>query len=99
MVEKQLGTEQKAIMVWLNARRYEKEQLPIVPRVATIVREMKPRKSLLAKIAGGAAEPVRVLRAVAYGFSAKSAVDVPRVRLRNGLMATLREPIEAAHVF
>ena len=65
--------------VWFNAWQYDKEPRPIVPLVATIIQALqtdtagRPR----AKIKQGAATLIRALRAVAYGFSAKTKINVP----------------------
>jgi len=63
--------------VWFNAWRYEQEEHPIVPLVGTIVRELERHKSFREQLKGGGQSLMRALRAIAYGFSAKSKVKVP----------------------
>lgn len=77
LVQKRLGSEPKVITVWFNAWRYEQEEHPIVPLVATIVRELERHRPLMNRLKSGGQVLMRALRAVAYGFSAKSKVKVP----------------------
>lgn len=77
MVENRFSDDKTVITVWFNAWRYEKEEHPIVPLIATIVREVELHKNALEKLKDGGASLVRALRAVAYGFSAKSKVKIP----------------------
>jgi predicted KAP-like P-loop ATPase len=77
LVQKQLGSEPKVVTVWFNAWRYEQEEHPIVPLVATIVRELERHRPLMTRLKSGGQALMRALRAVAYGFSAKSKVKVP----------------------
>ncbi len=77
MVEEYLSTEKNVITVWFNAWRFESEEQPIVPLVATIVREIERNKTFLSTLADGGKSLLRGLRAVAYGFSAKSKVKIP----------------------
>ena len=66
---------------WFNAWQYEKEPHPIVPLVATIIRALEEHlaRRPQAKIKKGAAALTRALRAVAYGFSAKTRINIPGV--------------------
>lgn len=77
MVENRLSSEEEVITVWFNAWRFEKEEHPIVPLVATIVRELERHKSFVDTMKDHGKSLVKALRAVAYGFSAKSKVKVP----------------------
>jgi hypothetical protein len=77
MIQDHLAKENNVVTVWFNAWRYEKEEHPIVPLVATIVREMERNQTTLRKLKDQGAALIRALRAVAYGFSAKSKVKVP----------------------
>lgn len=69
------------VTVWFNAWQYEKEDHPIVPLVASIVRAVdvkleklnKPAKKLKTALSSVS----RALRAIAYGFSAQAKVSVP----------------------
>jgi hypothetical protein len=77
MVESTLSNEEHVVTVWFNAWRFEKEEHPIVPLVATIVRELEQHKSFVDHLADHGKSLIKALRAVAYGFSAKSKVKVP----------------------
>ncbi|MFT3685563.1 MAG: P-loop NTPase fold protein [Phycisphaerales bacterium] len=76
------------VTVWFNAWQFEREEHPIVPLLASIVaavdaaRAHAERDASLAKKIGqrgkeGWAKLSRALRAMAYGFSAKTTVKVP----------------------
>ncbi len=69
------------VTVWFNAWQYEKEDHPIVPLVASIVRAVDQKlaspKKLSRKLTTALSSVSRALRAVAYGFSAKTKVAVP----------------------
>ncbi len=77
MVEENLSKEKNIITVWFNAWRYESEEQPIVPLVATIVREIERNKNFIQTLEDGGKSLLRALKAVAYGFSAKTKVKVP----------------------
>lgn len=64
------------IVVWFNAWRYESEEHPIVPLVATIVRALR-QQDALTRLGEQGRNLLRGLRAIAYGFSAKTSVKVP----------------------
>ncbi|HUW82784.1 MAG TPA: P-loop NTPase fold protein [Phycisphaerae bacterium] len=67
--------------VWFNAWQYEKEEHPIVPLVATVIRSLEEKYAgrLKEQLGAGAQELIRALRAVAYGFSAKAKLRIPAV--------------------
>jgi hypothetical protein len=77
LIQAALADEPNVVTVWFNAWRYEKEEHPIVPLVATIVRELESYRPLSKKLRNSTTTLVRALRAVAYGFSAKSTVRIP----------------------
>lgn len=77
LIQSRLADEPNVVTVWFNAWRYEKEEHPIVPLVGTIVRELEAHTALSARFADSAKKLIRALRAVAYGFSAKSTVRIP----------------------
>ncbi len=77
LVESDLESRDGVITVWFNAWRYEKEEHPIVPLVGTIVRALERHRRFLGRLADGGSSLLKSLRAVAYGFSAKSKVKVP----------------------
>ena len=67
--------------VWFNAWQFEKEPHPIVPLVATIIRalERDAARRVGERLKKRAADLIRALRAVAYGFSAKTKINIPGV--------------------
>lgn len=65
------------ITVWFNAWRFEKEEHPIVPLIATVIRELERNAGVLQKLGKTGKSLINSLRAVAYGFSAKSKVSMP----------------------
>jgi len=69
----------QVVTVWFNAWQYEKEESTlVVPLIATIVRAIEQKRSMLAKGADAAWTTLtRALRAIAYGFSAKAKVKIP----------------------
>lgn len=75
--EKCINANDGVVTVCFNAWRYEKEEHPIAPLLATIIREIEVNKSFKKKLANGGKNFLRSLRAVAYGFSAKSKVKIP----------------------
>ncbi len=80
MILETIEADDKAIGVWFNAWRYEKEEHLIVPLLATIITEMKGRESKLTKVAKEAARSMRdALRGVLYGVSVKGKLGIPGV--------------------
>ena len=77
LIQSNLAEEPNVVTVWFNAWRYEKEEHPIVPLVGTIVRELETHKDFSQKLDDSGRKLIRALRAVAYGFSAKSTVKIP----------------------
>ena len=77
LVERELKGDKNVVTVWFNAWRYEKEEHPIVPLVATLIRTLERRRGLLRDLGDRGKSLLRALRAVAYGFSARSKVKVP----------------------
>ncbi|MDY6839790.1 MAG: P-loop NTPase fold protein [Thermodesulfobacteriota bacterium] len=77
LVQEHLAANKNVITVWFNAWRYESEEQPIIPLVATIVREIERNSGFASKLVDGGKSLLRSLRAIAYGFSAKSKVEVP----------------------
>jgi hypothetical protein len=59
---------------WFNAWRYEKEVHPALPLCAVIIAALEAQQSRLGK---GVEVMVRALQALAYGFSAQAALQVP----------------------
>lgn len=80
MILETIEADDKAIGVWFNAWRYEKEEHLIVPLLATIITEMKGRESKLTAGAKEAAKSMRdALRGVLYGVSVKGKLGIPGV--------------------
>ncbi len=77
IVEEYLRPTPNVITVWFNAWRYESEEQPIVPLVATIVKEIERNRTFCDRLADGGKSLLRGLRAVAYGFSANSKLKIP----------------------
>jgi len=77
LIEKRLDDEGTVVTVWFNAWRYEQEDHPIVPLVGTIVQALEKHRTFRDRFGAGAEKLIRSLRAVAYGFSAKSKVKIP----------------------
>lgn len=77
MVKGHLDDQNHIVTVWFNAWRYEQEEHPIVPLVATIVKEIEAKRDLPEKLAVTAKSLVTALRAVAYGFSGKAKIALP----------------------
>ncbi|MEU4740462.1 P-loop NTPase fold protein [Actinosynnema sp. NPDC023658] len=77
LVERRLDEDPGVVTVWFNAWRYEQEEHPIVPLVGTIVQALEKHKGLNQQFGQAGRRLVRSLRAIAYGFSAKSKVSVP----------------------
>ncbi|MBV9794034.1 MAG: hypothetical protein JO016_08840 [Actinobacteria bacterium] len=77
LVQADLAPTDNVVTVWFNAWRFEKEEHPIVPLVGTIIQELEKYRSRKEKLKDSTRGLIRALRAVAYGFSAKSTVKVP----------------------
>lgn len=77
MIKEGLSSESGVTTIWFNAWRFEKEEHPIIPLIATIVNEIQNHKSFLSRFKDGGNSLVEALRAVAYGFSAKAKVKIP----------------------
>ncbi|MET8358921.1 P-loop NTPase fold protein [Micromonospora sp. NPDC005171] len=77
LIERRLDDDPNVVTVWFNAWRYEQEEHPIIPLVGTIVQALEKHKGFAATFGAGGKRLVRSLRAIAYGFSAKSKVKVP----------------------
>jgi len=77
LMERRLSSHDDVVTVWFNAWRYEQEEHPIVPLVGTIVRELERRRMSSSRRARAFDSLIRSLRAIAYGFSAKSTFKVP----------------------
>lgn len=77
LIEAKLGENDDVVTVWFNAWRYEQEDHPIVPLIGTVVQALEEHRSVGRKLSDSGTSLIRSLRAIAYGFSAKSKVSVP----------------------
>jgi KAP family P-loop domain/TIR domain len=77
LIERQLSGNPNIVTVWFNAWRYEQEEHPIIPLVGTIVQALEKHTGLSRRFGASGRQLIRSLRAIAYGFSAKSTVKVP----------------------
>lgn len=77
LIERHLSGDPDIVTVWFNAWRYEQEEHPIIPLVGTIVQALEKHKGLSQRFGASGRHLIRSLRAIAYGFSAKSKVKVP----------------------
>ncbi|MBN1813058.1 MAG: hypothetical protein JXA14_14575 [Anaerolineae bacterium] len=77
MIERELRKNSSVVSVWFNAWRYEQDEHPIVPLVATIIRGLDEHKTALETLGEKGKSLVTALRAVAYGFSGKAKIKVP----------------------
>lgn len=79
--EEKDGKLDHVVTVWFNAWQFEREDHPIVPLVASIVAAVERRREEGKDLSDRAQESFgklsRALRAIAYGFSAKTKVQVP----------------------
>ncbi|WP_430501296.1 KAP family P-loop NTPase fold protein [Micromonospora trifolii] len=76
LIERRLDDDPNVVTVWFNAWRYEQEEHPIIPLVGTIVQALEQHQGIAATFGAAGKRLVRSLRAIAYGFSAKSKVKV-----------------------
>lgn len=69
------------VTVWFNAWQFERDDHPMVPLVATLVhaleRQRRENATATDHVKAGWLNLSRMLRAIAYGFSAKTKVGVP----------------------
>ena len=77
MVQKNLSREDDVVVVWFNAWRYEREDHPIIPLIATIIRELEQHERFLKKLGARGRTLLKAMRAVAYGFSMKATAKIP----------------------
>lgn len=74
-----MHTDPKVVTVWFNAWRFEQEQHPIVPLIATIIRSIEDKAAVLKKLGNKGRPLITALRAVAYGMSGSAKIGVPGV--------------------
>lgn len=66
MICRELLNQPDVVTVWFNAWRFEQEQHPIVPLVATIVRGLESHKSALQKLEDKGKALLTALRAIVF---------------------------------
>lgn len=77
LVQSELKNDPYTITIWFNAWMYEKEEHPIIPLIATIIRELEKYANLSKQLSGSFHSLINALRAVAYGFSGTSKIKIP----------------------
>nr|MBC8466081.1 hypothetical protein [bacterium] len=78
LIEKEINdtpqNKESITTVWFNAWKYEKDDHPLIPLIATILVKLEKQKGKMNK---SRKELINALRAVIYGFSAKSKIKLP----------------------
>ena len=77
MIEKDLDENEDVLCVWFNAWRYEKEDHPVVPLVATIIKKIEKNETFLQKLGDKGNSLLKILRAITYAFSSKVKIGIP----------------------
>lgn len=79
-------TDEKVVTVWFEAWLHEREEHPLVPLIATIVKALEPHRDTLEKLADGGKNLLTGLYALAHGFSVKvKRPDMSGLELEVGL--------------
>lgn len=76
MIQREFADDEEVLTVWFEAWRYGREDHPIIPLVATIIREIKDQTDNNTK-SGKFSKVLNALRALVYGVSLK--VTVPGI--------------------
>ena len=77
IIENHFDESSEIIPIWFNAWKFENVEHPIVPLIATIVTELEKNKSKLKKLKDSGKSLIRSLRAIAYGFSTNTKLNIP----------------------
>lgn len=79
MIQQKLEDIQNVATVWFNAWRYEQDDHPLVPMLATIINELQSerQKDFLAGLKNDGDNILDTLRSIAYSFSTKAKVKIP----------------------
>ena len=72
MIQRELANEEEVLTVWFEAWRYGREEHPILPLVATIIKAIKDQTDKDTK-PGRFSKVLNALRALVYGVSLKVA--------------------------
>ena len=76
LMQEKLQKDKDTTTVWFNAWKFEKEEHPIVPLIATIVQEIEKEEEFLESLKANGKKIMNSLRALAYGFSFKSKIKI-----------------------
>lgn len=79
LIERRLNGKEDILTVWFNAWRYEKEEHPIVPLIATIVKRLKESSGFMEKMSESRKLLVKALTAIACSFTVKGTAKAPLV--------------------
>lgn len=77
MIERNLDENEDVLCVWFNAWRYEKDDHPVVPLVATIIKKIEKNETFLQKLGDKGNSLLKILRAITYAFSSKVKIGIP----------------------
>jgi len=79
LIESYLSKNKRIATIWFNAWRYEKEDEPLFPLLATIIREIENQSGFLGVLNDKGKSLLTALRAVAYGFTTELEFGVPGI--------------------
>ncbi|WP_179953179.1 translation initiation factor IF-2 N-terminal domain-containing protein [Desulfobotulus mexicanus] len=77
LIKDKLSSDYNVIPVWFNAWMYEKEEHPLLPLIATIVKEIHKSNDFWRDMGERKDGVLNALKSVAYGFSASTKLKVP----------------------
>lgn len=77
LIKDKLTSDYNVIPVWFNAWMYEKEEHPLLPLIATIVKEIHKSNDFWRDMSERKESVLNALKSVAYGFSASTKLKVP----------------------
>lgn len=79
LIERRLNGKEDILTVWFNAWRYEKEEHPIVPLIATIVKRLDESPDFMQKMSEYGKSLVKALKSVACSFTLKATGNIPGI--------------------
>jgi hypothetical protein len=77
LIKKNLSEDSDCVTVWFNAWMYEREEHPLLPLLATIVKTLSEENSFWSNISDQKENFINALRSVAYGFASKAKLKIP----------------------
>jgi len=86
LIESYLSKNNKVATIWFNAWRYEKEDEPLFPLLATVIRAIEKNEDFLKRLKIKE-KFLTALRAVAYGFSGELEFGIPGIAKIKGSLA------------